>query len=110
MTFGIAKSRKARMLAAKAARRAAKNEPTEAPVPIDEQTLDIPYATTGKEGEIKRVVSASGLDGKTGILEIGGDAKQITPQEADEARMEIRKVRRDRNRKAIKEGNFLQSM
>ncbi|RPA77018.1 hypothetical protein BJ508DRAFT_364728 [Ascobolus immersus RN42] len=108
------KSKKARREAAKRAAKAAKLAgPTEPVIPLDEQTLDLPYVTRPQE-EVKRLVSAAGaIPGvsPTGAVAIGGeDGAQVGFDEAALARDNVKRIRRDKNRKAIKEKNFLTSM
>lgn len=108
-----AKSKKARREAAKRAAKALKLAgPTEPVIPLDEQTLDLPYVT--KAQEVKRLVSVAGaIPGvsPTGAVAIGGeDGHQVGFEEAEAARDNVKRVRRDKNRKAIKEKNFLTSM
>lgn len=118
-----AKSKKARQLAAKTARRLAKLGPTEQPIPLDEQTLDLPYATTAPAApapSARHLVSAAGpvrpADGSpeaqavNKVVEIGEGAREVSPEEADRAREAVRRERRKKSRAGIKERNFLQAM
>jgi len=130
------KSKKARALAKKRASRLAAMEAMnpEKKVPIEEQTVDLPFATVGDPtygpvavSPIKRTVAAIGGVGhnlpgeraKTGLkgrskpttVEIGGEAEvQVTPEQAEQARKEVKKAMRKKGRAKIKEDNFLSQM
>jgi hypothetical protein len=102
-------------------------------VPIEEQTVDLPFATVGDPAygptampPIKRTVAAIGGVGhnlpgeraKAGLkknkpttVEIGGGAEvQVTPEQAEQARKEVKKAMRKKGRAKIKEDNFLSQM
>lgn len=110
-----AKSKKARRIAKKRADKlallAAKNP--EVKVPIEEQTLDLPFVTGA--GEFSRTVSAVGplvqkADGKTTVVVGGADGVVVSDLEARAGRDELKKALRKKGRKDIKEGNYLSQM
>ncbi|KAL7275111.1 hypothetical protein RUND412_001967 [Rhizina undulata] len=126
------KSKKARRIAAKRAAKVAAIDAldTEIRVPIDEQTLDLPFATTSSStssrSQIRKVVSAVGPvassvkthapAGRKGVsakkpttVEIGGDV-HVTYEEAQKARQTVKHERRRKGRAGIKEHNYLSSM
>lgn len=127
------KSKKSRALAKKRAAKLAALEASnpEKKVPINEQTVDLPFATVSNPkygpstvAPLRKVVATvgnvwqqpaakSGMKGKTKptTVEIGGDAEiQVTEKEAALARAEVKKAMRSKGRAAIKEGNFLAQM
>ncbi|KAI5796431.1 mitochondrial ribosomal protein L37-domain-containing protein [Geopyxis carbonaria] len=133
------KSKKARRIAKKRADKLAAlaGANPEKKVPIDEQTVDIPFTTVsdGRHGPsavapIKRVVAAIGGVGhglasetpagaKAGLMgrkrpttvEVGHGAEaQVTAELAAAARGEVKKAMRKKGRAKIKENNFLAQM
>ncbi|TGZ84173.1 hypothetical protein EX30DRAFT_393691 [Ascodesmis nigricans] len=118
------KSKKARRAAKK---RAAALEAEEAAnpdkkVPLIEQTLDLPFATTDghRAAPIRRIVSAVGpLEGKSGghsTLNIGRQEGaqekvfDVSTAEAEEVRRELKRDLRRKSRAGIKEANFISQM
>ncbi|KAF8533522.1 mitochondrial ribosomal protein L37-domain-containing protein [Trichophaea hybrida] len=130
------KSKKARSLAKKqAAKRAALDAlDPEKKVPINEQTIDLPFATVSNADygpatrtPFSKVVAAVGGVGKnlgadksTGgtkvkvrptTVAIGSEGElQVTAEEAALARLELKKAMRKKGRAKIKEANFLAQM
>ncbi|KAF8475965.1 mitochondrial ribosomal protein L37-domain-containing protein [Kalaharituber pfeilii] len=102
------KSKKERRLAAKrAAKLAALAGDAEQHVPINEQTIDLPFAISNPYEP--HVVAAVGGIGKGPTVTVGGEdgIQEITMEQALRARVEVRKLKRMKNRAAIKERNFL---
>lgn len=105
-----AKSQKERRIAAQhAAKLAEQGASTEKKIPILEQTVDLPFVISGATKH--HVVSAVGGIGKgeESTVTIGGEHGifEITIEQAMKARYEVKKEKRERNRAAIKERNFL---
>ncbi|KAI5782216.1 mitochondrial ribosomal protein L37-domain-containing protein [Pyronema domesticum] len=124
------KSKKARQLAKRAI---AKREAEEAAnpvkkIPIEEQTIDLPFATITNTAfepavttPLTKTVSTVGPVGdslgdkkaktKPAFVSIGaGGAVQVTAEEAASARAEVKRALRAKGRAKIKEGNFLSQM
>lgn len=132
----LAKSKKSRTIAKKRAARLAALAALdpEVKVPIEEQTIDLPFATVSNaaygpatRAAITRTVAAVGgigseitekvtgkgqkLSVKATTVEIGRDAAvQVTTMDAANARIEVKKAMRKKGRSKIKEGNFLAQM
>ncbi|KAI5819339.1 mitochondrial ribosomal protein L37-domain-containing protein [Pyronema omphalodes] len=123
------KSKKARQLAKRAiARREAEEAANPVKkVPIEEQTIDLPFATVTNTAyepavttPLTKTVATIGpvgdaLDKKTkakpALVSIGaGGDVQVTAEEAAFARAEVKKALRAKGRAKIKEGNFLSQM
>lgn len=104
-----AKSKKARRIAARrAAKLASQGFSEEKPIPLHEQTIDLPFATTGLPKP--HTVAAIGIEGsRDGTAIVGGEEglSEITVEQAFNARATIRKLKREQNRAALKENNFL---
>ncbi|KAF8432593.1 mitochondrial ribosomal protein L37-domain-containing protein [Terfezia claveryi] len=95
-----------------AARRAAKlasqGLTEEQHIPIHQQTIDLPFAISGLS-EPHAVAAVGGLGKGDGVVLIGGEngLAEVTFEQAQKARLEIRMEKRKQNRAAIKEKNFL---
>ena len=78
-------------------------------IPIDKQTIDLPFATSSLPRP--HTVSAIGGLGKDGssTVTIGGEGgvSEVTVEQALLARKELRTQKRKGNRAGIKERNFL---
>ncbi|KAI5809935.1 mitochondrial ribosomal protein L37-domain-containing protein [Peziza echinospora] len=101
------KSKKERRMATKrAAKLALKLGAQEERIPVDEQTLDVPFAVSNPL--TPHVISAVGGLSSEPTIVVGADGlNEITFIQAEQARKEIKKEKRSKNRASIKERNFL---
>lgn len=105
----IAKSKKARRIAARrAAKLASQGLTEEQHIPIHQQTIDLPFAASGLT-EPHVVAAVGGLGKGDGVVIVGGEGglEEVTFEQAQRARLEVRRQKRKQNRAAIKEKNFL---
>ncbi|KAF8428996.1 mitochondrial ribosomal protein L37-domain-containing protein [Tirmania nivea] len=103
------KSKKARRIAARrAAKLASQGLTEEQHIPIHQQTIDLPFATSGLS-EPHAVAAIGGLGNGDGAVIVGGEdgLAEVTFEQAQRARQEIKRQKRKQNRAAIKEKNFL---
>lgn len=105
----IAKSKKARRIAARhAAKLASQGLTEEQHIPIHQQTIDLPFATSALSRP-HAVAAVGGLGRGDGVVIVGGEdgLAEITIEQAKRARQEVRMQKRRQNRATIKEKNFL---
>jgi len=90
----------------RAAKLALKLGAQEERIPVDEQTLDVPFAVSNPP--TPHVISAVGGLSSEPTIVVGTDGlNEITFIQAEEARKAIKKEKRSKNRASIKERNFL---